>query len=64
VTSALNIVNPGGQRRPRIVTHLGFMPLETAADYPRSTCTGCPPLLTQRGAVAHCDMPVQTGPTM
>jgi len=39
------------------------MPLETAADYPEHVHR-LSPLLTLQGAVAHCDMPVETGPTM
>ena len=63
VTSAVNIVNPGGQRRPRIVTttwvSCRWRPRRTTEHVHRLS-----PLLTQQGAVAHCDMPVQTGPTI
>jgi ectoine hydroxylase-related dioxygenase (phytanoyl-CoA dioxygenase family) len=64
VTSALNIVNPGGQAQvPHRDYHLGFMPLDTAAGYPAHVHR-LSPVLTLQGAVAHCDMPVETGPTM
>jgi len=64
VTSALNIVNPGGQAQTAHRDyHLGFMPLETAAGYPEHVHR-LSQVLTLQGAVAHCDMPVQTGPTM
>ena len=64
MTSALNIVNPGGQAQPAHRDyHLGFMPLETAAGYPEHLHR-LSPVLTLQGAVAHCDMPVETGPTM
>ena len=44
--------------------HLGFMSHEQSPSASRRTCTGSRPLLTLQGAVAHCDMPVETGPTM
>ena len=30
----------------------------------RRTCTALSPVLTLQGAIAHCDMPVESGPTM
>ena len=64
VTSALNIVNPRGQAQTaHRGYHLGFMPLETAANYPEHVHR-LSPLLTLQRAVAHCDLPVETGPTM
>lgn len=64
VTSDLNIVNPGGQAQTAHRDyHLGFMPLETAAGYPAHVHR-LSPVLTLQGAIAHCDMPVETGPTM
>ena len=38
-------------------------PDERAADYPAHVHRFSP-MLTLQGAVAHCDMPVATGPTM
>ena len=39
------------------------MPMETAARFPAHVHQ-LSPVLTLQGAVAHCDMPVETGPTM
>lgn len=64
IISDLNIVNPGGQAQTAHRDyHLGFMPLETASVYPTHVHR-LSPVLTLQGAVAHCDMPVETGPTM
>lgn len=64
LNSALNIVNPGGQAQtPHRDYHLGFMPLETAAGYPAHVHK-LSAALTLQGAVAHCDMPIETGPTL
>src|ERR1700744_6493998 len=64
VTSQPNVVNPGGQAQ--VVHrdyHLGFMDREQAMAYPAHAHL-LSPVLTLQGAVAHCDMPVETGPTM
>jgi ectoine hydroxylase-related dioxygenase (phytanoyl-CoA dioxygenase family) len=64
VTSQPNVVNPGGQAQ--VVHrdyHLGFMDREQALAYPAQVHL-LSPLLTLQGAVAHCDMPVESGPTM
>jgi ectoine hydroxylase-related dioxygenase (phytanoyl-CoA dioxygenase family) len=64
MTSDLNVVNPGGQAQTAHRDyHLGFMPMETAARFPAHVHR-LSPVLTLQGAVAHCDMPVETGPTM
>jgi ectoine hydroxylase-related dioxygenase (phytanoyl-CoA dioxygenase family) len=64
MTSALNVVNPGGKAQTAHRDyHLGFMPLTTAAGFPAHVHR-LSPVLTLQGAVAHCDMPVITGPTM
>ena len=64
LTSQVNVVNPGGaQQQPHRDYHLGFMPDDRAAAYPAHVHL-LSPLLTLQGAVAHCDMPVETGPTM
>ena len=64
VTSALNVVNPGGKAQTAHRDyHLGFMPLATAAAFPAHVHQ-LSPVLTLQGAVAHCDMPIETGPTM
>jgi len=64
VTSQVNVVNPGGEAQsPHRDYHLGFLGTEAASKYPAHVHL-LSPLLTLQGAVAHCDMPVETGPTM
>lgn len=64
VTSQVNVVNPGGKaQQPHRDYHLGFMEDDVAAQYP-AHIHRLSPVLTLQGAVAHCDMPVETGPTM
>lgn len=64
VTSQVNVVNPGGAAQvPHRDYHLGFVDTDQLAHYPahlhRMSAT-----LTLQGAVAHCDMPLESGPTM
>jgi ectoine hydroxylase-related dioxygenase (phytanoyl-CoA dioxygenase family) len=57
-------VNPGGAAQtPHRDFHLGFMSAAQMARYP-AHIHAVSPTLTLQGAVAHCDMPVETGPTM
>jgi ectoine hydroxylase-related dioxygenase (phytanoyl-CoA dioxygenase family) len=64
VTSQVNVVNPGGQQQvPHRDYHLGFVDPADLASYP-AHLHRTSPVLTLQGAVAHCDMPVDTGPTM
>src|SRR5205085_11682474 len=64
VSSQVNVVNPGGEaQRPHRDYHLGFLTDEEAFRYPLHIHL-LSPVLTLQGAVAHCDMPVETGPTM
>jgi ectoine hydroxylase-related dioxygenase (phytanoyl-CoA dioxygenase family) len=64
VTSQVNVVNPGGtQQVPHRDYHLGFVSAEQLAEYPAHVHRTSP-VLTLQGAVAHCDMPVDSGPTM
>ncbi|MFJ8630183.1 phytanoyl-CoA dioxygenase family protein [Streptomyces sp. NPDC093568] len=64
VTSQVNVVNPGGAaQRVHRDYHLGFLSNEVAAAYPAHV-HALSPVLTLQGAVAHCDMPVESGPTM
>ncbi|MEU6252672.1 phytanoyl-CoA dioxygenase family protein [Streptomyces sp. NPDC047043] len=64
VTSQVNVVNPGGAAQTAHRDyHLGFLSNEAAAAYPAHVHV-LSPVLTLQGAVAHCDMPVQSGPTM
>lgn len=64
VTSQVNVVRPGGRAQaPHRDYHLGFLSNEVAAAYPAQVHL-LSPALTLQGAVAHSDMPVETGPTM
>jgi ectoine hydroxylase-related dioxygenase (phytanoyl-CoA dioxygenase family) len=64
VTSQVNVVNPGGQAQvAHRDYHLGFMSQTQAAAYP-THLHRLTPALTLQGAVAHCDMPIETGPTL
>lgn len=64
VTSQVNVVNPGGTAQTAHRDyHLGFMSAEQAATYPAHVHM-LTPALTLQGAVAHCDMPIETGPTL
>jgi ectoine hydroxylase-related dioxygenase (phytanoyl-CoA dioxygenase family) len=63
VTSQINVVNPGGTAQvAHRDYHLGFMSAEQNRGYPAHVHR-LSPALTLQGAVAHCDMPVETGPT-
>ncbi len=64
VTSQVNVVNPGGAAQDMHRDyHLGFASGEQAARFPAHAhrLSG---VLTLQGAVAHTDMPAETGPTM
>ncbi|KAF4464330.1 hypothetical protein FALBO_8831 [Fusarium albosuccineum] len=63
ITSQVNNVRPGGQ--PQVSHrdyHLGFMSTERCGGYPRAmqVASQC---LTLQGAVAHVDVPLESGPT-
>jgi ectoine hydroxylase-related dioxygenase (phytanoyl-CoA dioxygenase family) len=64
VTSQVNVVNPGGVAQTvHRDYHLGFMTDPQAALFP-AHAHRLSPVLTLQGAVAHTDMPAETGPTM
>ena len=64
VTSQVNVVNPGGRQQvPHRDYHLGFVAPDDLAAYPAHVHRTSP-VLTLQGAVAHCDMPIESGPTM
>ena len=64
VTSQVNVVNPGGQaQQPHCDYHLGFMSAHQAEAFP-TRVHAMSRQLTLQGAIAHCDMPSATGPTM
>ncbi len=64
VTAQVNQVNPGGEAQlAHRDYHLGFMSPEQAQEFPAHVHLICP-TLTLQGAVAHCDMPLESGPTL
>ena len=64
VTSQVNVVNPGGAAQSMHRDyHMGFQTAAQIAEFP-SHAHLLSPALTLQGAVAHCDMPVETGPTL
>ncbi|MGZ7023713.1 MAG: phytanoyl-CoA dioxygenase family protein [Ilumatobacteraceae bacterium] len=64
LTSQVNVVNPGGlAQSPHRDYHLGFMTVARAEQYP-SHVHFLSAALTLQGAVAHSDMPIESGPTM
>ena len=64
VTSQVNVVNPGGGAQvPHRDYHLGFVDPDQLSAYPAHV-HAMSPALTLQGAVAHCDMPLESGPTM
>ena len=63
MTAQVNLVHPGGAaQEAHRDYHLGFMTAEAAAAFP-SHAHALSPMLTLQGAIAHCDMPVESGPT-
>ncbi|WP_424932153.1 phytanoyl-CoA dioxygenase family protein [Amaricoccus macauensis] len=64
MTAQVNRVNPGGAaQQAHRDYHLGFMAAERMAQYP-AHIHSVSPALTLQGAIAHCDMPLETGPTL
>ena len=64
VTSQVNVVNPGGEGQTvHRDYHLGFQSDDVCAEYPAHV-HALSQVLTLQGAVAHCDMPVASGPTL
>ncbi len=63
MTAQVNLVRPGGKSQVcHRDYHLGFMTQEQAQSFPAHAH----PLsasLTLQGAIAHCDMPIESGPT-
>jgi ectoine hydroxylase-related dioxygenase (phytanoyl-CoA dioxygenase family) len=63
ITSQVNIVKPGGKaQNPHRDYHIGFQTTEDAARFPKAMHPASA-LLTLQGAVAHSDMPLESGPT-
>ncbi|MET3612921.1 ectoine hydroxylase-related dioxygenase (phytanoyl-CoA dioxygenase family) [Rhizobium aquaticum] len=64
MTAQVNRVNPGGaSQTPHRDYHLGFMTAAQIGRYPAHVHR-LSPVLTLQGAVAHCDMPLESGPTL
>jgi ectoine hydroxylase-related dioxygenase (phytanoyl-CoA dioxygenase family) len=64
MTAQVNRVNPGGaSQTPHRDYHLGFMTSQQIGRYPAHVHQ-LSPTLTLQGAVAHCDMPLESGPTL
>ncbi|KPF46931.1 phytanoyl-CoA dioxygenase family protein [Rhizobium sp. AAP43] len=64
MTAQMNRVNPGGTAQvPHRDYHLGFMSPDQMQAYP-GHIHAISPVLTLQGAVAHCDMPLESGPTL
>lgn len=62
-TSQVNVVRPGGAaQEAHRDYHLGFQSVDAAQAYPAHV-HAFSPYLTLQGAIAHSDMPVETGPT-
>lgn len=63
MTAQVNVVRPGGAaQQAHRDYHLGFQTVEQAQRYPAQV-HAMSPYLTLQGAVAHSDMPVESGPT-
>ncbi len=63
MTAQVNLVHPGGAaQQAHRDYHLGFQTADVSASYP-AHAHDVSPILTLQGAVAHCDMPLESGPT-
>ncbi|MEM7423447.1 MAG: phytanoyl-CoA dioxygenase family protein [Pseudomonadota bacterium] len=63
MTAQVNLVRPGGKaQQAHRDYHLGFQTAETSELYPAHVHK-LSPVLTLQGAIAHTDMPIESGPT-
>ncbi len=63
VTTQVNVVRPGGQAQTcHRDYHMGFQTCGELREYP-AHIHPVSAALTLQGAIAHCDMPVESGPT-
>lgn len=63
LTAQVNVVYPGGAAQvPHRDYHMGFQTIEQLQHYP-ANAHRLSASLTLQGAIAHCDMPVESGPT-
>lgn len=64
MTAQVNRVNPGGTAQSAHRDyHLGFQSSKVIEQFPAHVHR-LSPVLTLQGAVAHCDMPIESGPTL
>ncbi|KMM78277.1 phytanoyl-CoA dioxygenase family protein [Pseudomonas deceptionensis] len=64
ITAQVNVVNPGGQaQQPHRDYHLGFQTVDEVERFPLPLQV-MSQYLTLQGAIAHTDMPLETGPTL
>ncbi|MBY3271602.1 phytanoyl-CoA dioxygenase family protein [Rhizobium laguerreae] len=64
MTAQVNRVNPGGSAQSTHRDyHLGFQSSKVIEQFPAHVHR-LSPVLTLQGAVAHCDMPLESGPTL
>ena len=63
MTAQVNLVHPGGKaQQAHRDYHLGFQTAEVSAEYPVHV-HDLSPLMTLQGGMAHCDVPIDAGPT-
>ena len=63
MTAQVNLVRPGGQAQTAHRDyHLGFQSIDKSVQFP-SHVHELSPVLTLQGGIAHCDMPIESGPT-
>ena len=63
MTAQVNLVRPGGQaQKCHRDYHLGFVSRSHLTEFPR-VVHKLSAALTLQGAIAHCDMPIESGPT-
>ena len=63
MTAQVNVVKPGGNaQNPHRDYHLGFCDSQAACQFPAHVHL-MSQRLTLQGGIAHCDMPVESGPT-
>ena len=63
LTAQVNVVYPGGAAQvPHRDYHMGFQTIEQLQHYP-ANAHRLSASLTLQGAIAHCDMPAESGPT-
>ncbi|MGH1483839.1 MAG: phytanoyl-CoA dioxygenase family protein [Geminicoccales bacterium] len=63
ITTQVNVVYPGGRAQTcHRDYHMGFQTNDKLVDYP-APVHALSAMLTLQGAVAHCNMPIESGPT-